>query len=56
MTETKPGDGAAFPPFDRTRELNDLYYRERDQAYPARTRVYYRHARFSWCEDRPILL
>jgi hypothetical protein len=42
-----------IPPFDRPRELNDLYYRERDQVYAARTCVYYRHACFSWRRDRP---
>ena len=47
------GRRRGIPPFDRPRELNDLYYRERDQVYPGRTCVYYRHACFSWRRDRP---
>jgi hypothetical protein len=43
----------AMPAFDRPQERNDLYYREGNPAYPARTRIHYRNARHDWRRDRP---
>jgi hypothetical protein len=46
-------DTYAIPAFDRPQERNDLYYREGNPAYPARTRIHYCNTRYDWRWDCP---